>query len=55
MPLSDKLVEKLVCPECRKKIIYELEKNRLVCTNCRLVYPITNNVPVLLTDEAEKL
>lgn len=55
MALSDKLLEKLVCPDCKKKLIYEEQKNRLVCNTCRVAYRVTDNVPVLLTDEAEKL
>ncbi len=55
MALPEKLLEKLVCPECKGKLQYLEEKNRLVCNECRLAYRIDNEVPVLLTDEAEKL
>lgn len=55
MALSEKLVEKLVCPTCKTSLTYEKEKELLICGECQVAYRVTNNVPVLLADEAEKL
>ena len=55
MPLPEKLLEKLVCPNCKGKLIYQPDKSRLECHQCRLAYRVDNDVPVLLVDEAEKL
>lgn len=55
MALSEKLVEKLVCPTCKNSLTYEKDKEKLICGECKLAYRVTNNVPVLLADEAEKL
>ncbi len=55
MALSDKLLEKLVCPQCRQKMEYRPTENKLVCLSCRLIYRVENDVPVLLFDETEKL
>ncbi len=55
MRLPDRLLEKLVCPRCKGKLDYREEENRLVCGSCRLAYRITDDIPVLLPDEAEKL
>ncbi|NOY89051.1 MAG: Trm112 family protein [FCB group bacterium] len=55
MVLSDILLKKLVCPNCKGKLVYEKEKDKLICHKCNLAYRITNNIPVLLNDEAEKL
>jgi uncharacterized protein YbaR (Trm112 family) len=55
MKISPNLLEKLACPVCKKKLQYEEDLNRLVCTGCKLSYPIVNDVPVLLAEEAEKL
>jgi len=55
MPLLEKLLAKLVCPDCRGKLDYEENKDFLVCKKCRLTYRIIDNIPVLLPDEAEKL
>jgi len=55
MVLPEKLLEKLVCPQCRGKLEYQADKNRLVCGECKLVYTVRDSIPVLLVDEAEKL
>ena len=55
MPLSDKLVEKLVCPACKASLEYDKENEKLICNKCSLAYRVSQNVPVLLTDEAEKI
>lgn len=55
MAISPKLLEKLVCPNCKKKMDFEEAKNQLICNSCKLAYNINNDVPVLLPDEAEKI
>ena len=55
MPLSEKLLDKLVCPACKQKMNYKEDQEKLICENCKLAYNVTNNVPVLLADEAEKI
>ncbi|MFH1688439.1 MAG: Trm112 family protein [bacterium] len=55
MALSQKLLEKMVCPACKGSLSYEEELNRLVCPTCNLGYRIVDDIPVMLVDEAEKL
>jgi len=55
MALSDRLLEKLACPDCKGGLEYEREQERLICQACRIAYRIVDDIPVLLTDEAEKL
>jgi uncharacterized protein YbaR (Trm112 family) len=55
MALSSQLLEKLVCPKCRGKLDYHEDEERLLCENCRLSYRITDDIPVLLIDEADKI
>ena len=55
MALSKSLLDLLVCPKC-KGDIYLLEDNSgLVCPACRLKYPVRDDIPVMLIDEAELL
>jgi len=53
--LPDKLIDKLVCPECQKSLRYKSDKNWLICDHCQLVYRIQDDIPVLVINEAEKL
>lgn len=55
MGLSEKLLEKLVCPTCKGKLTFKEDENRLVCDKCKVAYRVEDNIPVLLADEAEKL
>lgn len=55
MPLDKDLLEIIVCPKCKLDLIYEEEKERLVCKNCGVYYPIREDIPILLVEEAKKL
>ncbi len=52
MAVSKELLEVLECPACRERI--ELIKNdtALKCVGCKRVYPIRDDIPVMLIDEA---
>ncbi len=52
--IDEKLLDLLVCPACKAKV--RLEGDRLVCENgaCGLRYPVREDIPVMLVDEAEK-
>lgn len=47
-----RLLDILVCPACKTAVM--LEQDRLVCTQCRRRYPIRDDIPVMLVDEAEQ-
>lgn len=49
--ITKELLEILACPLC--KIAIRLEDNRIVCTKCGRRYPIRDDIPVMLIDEAE--
>lgn len=53
--LDKTLLALLVCPECKGKVAYHTEKNILACPACKLAFPIHNDIPVLLSEEAELL
>lgn len=54
MPLNPQLLELLVCPKCKSKVEPTADGSSLRCTNedCRLVYPIRDDIPVMLIEEA---
>jgi len=52
MPVSKELLDILCCPKCKGDIRLNDKKDGLVCESCRLVYPIKDDIPVMLIDEA---
>ena len=52
MSLSPQLLEILVCPKCKGSLEYREPEAVLVCQTCRLSYPIRDDIPIMLIDEA---
>jgi uncharacterized protein len=54
MAISPELLEILRCPKCKSKVELTADQNGLKCTNpeCALVYPIRDEIPVMLVEEA---
>ena len=54
MAISPELLEILRCPQCKSKVEIDAEATHLKCVNpdCCLVYPIRDEIPVMLVDEA---
>jgi len=51
--IAKDLLDILVCPACKSPLLYRTEgEESLKCTACRRVYPVRDNIPVLLIDEA---
>jgi hypothetical protein len=55
MALSQDLLAILACPRCKGEVRLLTDETGLVCDTCRLKYPITEGIPVMLVDEAEKV
>ncbi|MBI1820807.1 MAG: Trm112 family protein [Nitrospirae bacterium] len=55
MPLDKELLEILACPKCKGPIYLNQSKDGLICDHCRLKYPIKEDIPIMLIDEAIKL
>ncbi len=52
--IDDWLLEILACPACKSPLRVEGESEELDCTGCGLIYPVRDDIPVLLVDEARK-
>jgi uncharacterized protein YbaR (Trm112 family) len=52
VPVSEKLLEILACPVCKVKVQLKPDGSGLKCVQCNRVYPITDDIPVMLVDEA---
>ena len=53
--MDKKLLEILVCPVCKGQLRFDRAKAELVCQADRLAYPIRDDIPVMLEDEARRL
>lgn len=52
MNLDPELLEILVCPQCRATLSVDDDRCELICHQCQLAYPVRNDIPVMLVDEA---
>jgi uncharacterized protein YbaR (Trm112 family) len=53
--VDSKLLEILVCPVTKGPLVYDKEKQELISKSARLAYPVRDDIPVLLEDEARRL
>jgi uncharacterized protein YbaR (Trm112 family) len=53
--MDKKLLDILACPLCKSSLHYLKEQQELVCVPCRLAYPVRDDIPVMLSDEARKV
>jgi len=53
MPINQQLLEILVCPACHAKVELKDDGSGLKCVSCKRVYPIREDIPVMLIDEAK--
>ncbi|MGA1865288.1 MAG: Trm112 family protein [bacterium] len=55
MSIDQKLLEILACPKCKGDLVLTEEEDGLVCKSCKLLYPIKDDIPIMLIDEAIKI
>lgn len=53
--MEKQLLEFLVCPICKGQLSYNKENQELICRFDRLAYPIREDIPIMLIDEARSL
>jgi len=52
--MDPRLLEILVCPLCKGPLDYRKEASELACKACRLAFPIKDDIPIMLEDEARQ-
>lgn len=50
--LSSHLLEILACPKCKGSVTPSSDQTTLLCQTCKLSYPVRDDIPVMLIDEA---
>lgn len=53
--MDRKLLDILACPACKSGLKHRKEEQELVCVACRLAFPVRDDIPIMLIDEARKL
>ncbi|GEM_PF-122262 len=53
--MDNKLLDILVCPLCKGALVYKKEADELICKFDRLAFPVKDEIPVMLEDEAREL
>ncbi len=54
MALDERLLEILVCPDCRSGLEHKARRRVLLCLGCGLEYPVRDDIPVMLVEAARR-
>lgn len=54
-PMDKRLLDILVCPVTKGPLLYDREQQELISVSARLAYPVRDDIPVLLEEEARGL
>ncbi len=54
MAVDKELLDILICPNCHGAVEYREDELVIVCTKCGLRYPVRDDIPVMLIEEAER-
>lgn len=55
MMIDKRLLDILICPKCKGELIYDDERDILICKKDGIYFEIKNNIPVMLLEKAKKL
>lgn len=53
--MDKRLLDILACPVCKGPLLYRKDADELICKVDRLAYPVRDDIPVMLEDEARRL
>jgi uncharacterized protein YbaR (Trm112 family) len=52
MAINSKLLDILACPKCKGDLVPTKNEDHLVCNECRVKYPVRDDIPIMLIEEA---
>ena len=55
MPVDKKLLAILVCPICKAELEYDKSNDELICRAEKLAFPVRDDIPIMLIDEAKPI
>lgn len=53
--MDSRLLDILVCPVCKGSLEYRKDKQELVCKPCKTAFPIRDDIPIMMEEEARPL
>ena len=53
--MDTRLLDILVCPICKANLEYRKAASELVCKPCKLAFPVRDDIPIMLEDQARRL
>ena len=53
--IKKELLDILACPKCKQGVKLNEQEDGLICENCRLLYEIRDDIPIMLVEEAKNL
>ena len=53
--MDSRLLDILVCPVCKATLDYRKAESELICKPCKLAFPIRDDIPIMLEDQARPL
>jgi len=53
--MDKRLLDLLVCPVTKGPLIYDKERGELISRAARLAFPIRDDIPIMLEEEAREL
>lgn len=52
MTMKKELLDILACPQCKGKLALKPAGDGLACAACKVVYPVRDDIPIMLTEQA---
>ena len=53
MSLNKKLVDILACPQCHGDVRWDEKMSGIICNQCKLLYEVKNDIPIMIVEEAK--
>ena len=53
--IKQELIDILACPKCKGAVELQTDASGLICRACQVVYPIREDIPIMLIDEAKPI
>ena len=55
MTIKKEILDVLACPKCKGDVKVAEDGKAIICKNCKLLYPVRDNIPFMLEEEAQKI